>query len=273
MTSKFVISVFVFIISYSAYSQSDRPKFVLVNTYYYANKTLALVVRFDKGIDSITFPVDTTLVKTFIRKLDSNGKELSPRKVYYEYYFSPQVDTVYKLPLAQVWNDGKPFKIVLDKYVSLKIPPKPVMLSKSDSLKFKAEQQRQRIERRKKSEKERLEGKVDSRISRNITQPTVLLWTDKNVVKVSDIFRIVIESNTEFYTEANTFDCSINQSSDKIKVLRKLSGSNYEDGAGNHYVIFVCKALSKGNVSINSLTIKTEKDILRTNQWIFEIID
>ncbi len=272
MKSKIVISLLVFIISYSAYSQSDNPKFLLANRYYYANKTLALVVRFDKGIDSITFPVDTTLIKTFIKKLDCNGKELSPRKVYYAYYFSPQVDTVYTLPSAQVWNNGKPFKIVLDKQVSLKIPPKTVILSKSDSVRLEKEQQRKRIERRKKAEKERLEGKFNSRISKNITRPTVLLWTDKNILKVGDAFRIIVDSNTKFDTEAITLE-KINKWSDKIKMLRKISGSSYENGAENHYVIFICRALSKGKLKLNSLAVKTETDTLKTNQWGFEVIE
>ncbi len=272
MKFNFIISFLVFIISYNSYSQSDNPKFLLASRYYYANKTLALVIRFDKGIDSITFPVDTTLIKTFIRKLDSNGKELSPRKVYYEYYFSPQADTVYTLPSAQVWNNGKPFKIVLDKQVSLKIPQKPVILSKSDSLRLEKEQQIKRIERRKQAEKERLESKVNSRISKNITHPTVLLWTDKNILKVGDAFRIVVDSNTKFDTEAITFE-EVNKWSDKIKMLRKIAGSSYENGTENHYVIFVCRALSKGKFKLNSLTVKTETDTLKTNQWGFEVID
>jgi hypothetical protein len=59
-----LLSIFL---TFNIFCQTDEPKSILASKFY-SFETLALVVRFDKGIDSINFPIDTKLIK--IQKKD-----------------------------------------------------------------------------------------------------------------------------------------------------------------------------------------------------------
>lgn len=267
-----IITTLIFLTFNTVYGQIDKPKYILASKLYSSNQTLALVVRFNKGIDSINFPIDTTLIKPFIKKLDINGKDISPKKVYYEYRFTAIRDTIYKLPSAQVWSNSKPFDISINEYVRLKKPKEIVTISKSDSLKLELEKQKEKRKKLKLAQKQRLENKIDSRISRNIAQKTALLWIDKNILKVNEDFRIIIESNVDFDQENITIDY-LNKLNDNIEVLKKIVASYYDNGNERYYIIFICKALAKGEFKVEPITIKTEKTTIKTNKWYTKIIN
>ena len=252
----------------NAFCQTDAPKSILV-TKFYSFETLALVVRFDKGIDSINFPIDTNLIKSKNKTLDINGQNLSPKKIYYDYRFTAKIDTTYKLPSAKLWSNNKSYEIPIDEYVILK---KPVKLSKLDSLKLADEQEVDRIDKYKAAEKERLEGEIASRISKNINDRALLLWTDKNILKINDRFKIVIESNMNFDKTSISMEF-IENLSEKFNVEKAGISTLYENGFEYHYIYFICKASATGKINIEPLEIKIEKKKIKTNEWNFEIID
>jgi len=263
-----LLSIFL---TFNVFCQTDEPKSILASKFY-SFETLALVVRFDKGIDSINFPIDTKLIKIQNKRLDINGKDLSPKKVYYEYRFTAKVDTTYKLPSAKLWSNSKSYEIPLEQYVILKKPQKPIKLSKTDSIKIVEKKDADRMEKYKESEKERLEGKIESRISKNINKRGLLLWTDKNILKINDRFRIVIESNLDFDKTCVSMEY-IENLSEKFNVEKAGISTIYENGLEYHYRYFICKALEIGKVNIKPLEIKTENKKIKTNEWNFKIID
>lgn len=265
---KRITFLFILFLTCNIYSQTETPKFILASKLY-TYKTLALVIRFDRGIDSLNFPIDTTLLKVFTKKLDINGKTISPKKVYYEYRFTAKIDTTYKLPSALIFSNNKSYEIPINEYVVLKKIIKP---SKADSLKLIAQKKIDQLEKYKAAEKKRLESKINSRISPKINKQIILLWTDKDVLKINDNFRIVIESNKEFDI-TRIFKYHLNNLSEKFKIVRSTTSVIYENGSENHYTIFICKALYIGEVTIKPLEIKTEKKTIKTNQWTFNIIE
>jgi len=270
MKNRITLILSIFLTS-NIFCQTDEPKSILASKFY-SYKTLALVVRFDKGIDSINFPIDKNLIKIQNKKLDINGKNLSPKKVYYEYRFTAKIDTTYKLPSAQLWSNNKSYEIPLDEYVILKKPQKPVKLSKVDSINLMDKEESDKLEKYKIAEKERLESKIESRISKNINKRGLLLWTDKNILKINDRFRIVIESNMDFYKTSISMG-NIENLSKKFSVESAGISTIYENGYEYHYRYFICKALSSGKINLEPIEIKTENKKIKTNQWDFKIID
>ncbi|AXG72039.1 hypothetical protein KORDIASMS9_04301 [Kordia sp. SMS9] len=261
-----ILSIFLTV---NVFSQTDEPKSILVSKLY-SYETLALVVRFDNGIDSIYFPIDTKLIKVQNKKLDANGKNVSPKKVYYEYRFTAKIDTTYKLPSAQLWSNNKSYEIPLDAYVILKKPQESIRLSKVDSIKLADKIEADRIEKYKVAEKERLESKIESRISKNINERGLLLWTDKNIVKINDHFKIVIESNMDFDKTSISIE-DIENLSQKFKVKSAGISTIYDNGFKHHYRYFICQALASGEVTMKPLEIKTEDKKIKTNHWNFKI--
>ena len=263
-----ITSIFLTI---NVYCQTNKPKTILA-TKFYSFETLALIVRFDKGIDSINFPIDTNLIKSQNKILDINGKNLSPKKVYYEYRFTAKIDTTYKLPSAQLWLNNKSYEISLNEYVVLKKPKETVKFSQVDSIKLANKQEADRIEKYKEAEKERLEEKIESRISKNINNRGLLVWTDKNILKLNDHFKIVIESNIDFDKASISIEF-IENLSEKFNVEKAGISTLYEDGIEYHYRYFICKAIAIGKINIEPLEIKTENKKIKTNEWNFKIID
>jgi hypothetical protein len=176
------------------------------------------------------------------------------------------------LPSAKLWSNNKSYEIPLEEYVLLKKPQKPVILSKTDSIKIIEKQDTDRTEKYKKSEKERLEGKIESRISKNINKRGLLLWTDKNILKINDRFKIVIESNLDFDKTCISMEY-IENLSKKFNVEKEGISTIYENGLEYHYRYFICKALAIGKINIEPLEIKTENKKIKTNEWNFKIID
>lgn len=248
--------LFLFVIS-NVFSQTEEPKYILASKLY-TYKTLGFVVRFDKGIDSIYFPVDTKLVEVHKRLLDKTGnsEDASSQKIYYEYRFTAKVDTTYKLPSAQLWSNNESYEILLDKYVKLKKTDKPTEISQTDTIK----------KTRKK------EDKIEPRISKNIKERAVLLWTDKNILQVNDHFKIVIESNMDFEKE-NISSKYIQRLSDKFDIIGSKIFVLFENGSEHHYRCFICKALVAGTIDIKPIDIKIENGKIKTNPWSFKIMD
>ena len=263
-----IISIFLTI---NVFSQVNEPKSILASKYY-SFETLALVVRFDKGIDSINFPIDTNLIKSQNKTLDINGKNLATKKVYYEYRFTAKIDTTYKLPSAKLWSSNKSYEIPIDEYVILKKPKESVKLPKVDSIILEDKQEVDRIKNHKMSEKERLEGKIESRISKNINHKVFLLWTDKDIVKLNDRFRIVIESNMDFDKTSISMEF-IENLSPKFNVEKAGIWTLYDNGFEYHYSYFICKSVATGKINIEPIEIKTDNKRIKTNEWNFEILD
>ncbi len=247
------------------YSQIDKPECVFTNHFFSSPKQLALVVRFDQGIDSIAFPVDTTLLKMHVKKLDINGKAISPQKVYYEYRFTPLTDTVYKLPPAILWSDNKPFDIIRDKYVRLYKPKKNAEPSVNETFKYETYAP-------KSVEDKQLKREITSRISKNISEQMIVLWASHIKLKVNDKFRIVIESNADFDKESVTIN-DIEDLSDKIKVISQENSAIYNNGYEKHYISFICEAVASGQLKIKPLKIKTDHKIFETNIWELDIME
>ncbi|UNZ00343.1 hypothetical protein MQE36_08385 [Zhouia spongiae] len=258
-------------LTFNVFCQTDEPKSILASKFY-SFETFALVVRFDKGIDSINFPIDTKLIEIQIKKLDINGKDLSPKKVYYEYRFTAKVDTTYKLPSAKLWSNNKSYKIPLEEYVILKKPQKPIKLSKTDSIKMVEKEDVGKIKKYEGSEKARLEGKIESRLSKNINKSVFLLWTDKNILKINDRFRIIIESNLDFDKTSISME-DIENLSKKFNVEKSGMSTIYDNGMEHYYIYFICKAMESGNIDIKPLKIKTQNKKIETNKWTFKIVD
>ncbi len=247
------------------YSQIDKPECVFANQFFSSPKQLALVVRLDQGIDSIVFPVDTTLLKMHVKKLDINGKTVSPQKVYYEYRFTPLTDTVYKLPPAILWSDNKSFDIIRDKYVRLYKPRIVAESSETETDGF--------VPFASKSvEYKRFSREITSRISKNIAEQMIVLWASHIKLKVNDTFRIVIESNADFDRESVTIN-DMEGLSDKIKVISKETSAIYNNGYEKHYIRFICKAVASGKLKIKPLKIKTDHKIFETNIWELDIME
>lgn len=263
-----ILSIFL---TFSIFCQTDEPKSILTSKFY-SYETLGLVVRFDKGIDSINFPINPKFIKIQNKKLDINGKNSSPKKVYYEYRFTAKIDTTYKLPSAQLWSNNKSYEILLDKYVKLKKTQEPIKLSKVDSIKLADKKEADKIEKYRVAEKERLEDKIKSRISKGINKRVLLLWTDKNILKINDLFKIVIESNMNFDKTSISMEYMENLSQ-KFNVKSSGFSTIYEDGFEYHYIYFICKALATGEINLKSLDIKIENKKIKTNKWSFKIIN
>ena len=136
MQKHILLSILFLFVTCNVFSQTEEPKYILASKLY-TYKTLGLVVRFDKGIDSIYFPVDTKLIEVHKRRLDKTGnsEDESSQKIYYEYRFTAKVDTTYKLPSAQLWSNNESYEILLDKYVKLKKTDKPTEIPQTNTIK------------------------------------------------------------------------------------------------------------------------------------------
>lgn len=260
----------LFVFTTIGFSQNKKPEYHWFGDYFYnEDEALGLAVRFDKGIDSIIFPIDTTLLKTSITKLDSNGKIISPKKVYYAYYVTPKKDSIYKLPDGKIWSNNKSFDLKLDKIITIEIPKPAKPLTKSELRKLEKEKEQPRIKEEKVEELKKLKENIDSRISNNIKKRTALLWTDKNAYKVGDYVRIVIESNTEF----NSIDIEpkfTNNANEKLSFYSTLYATRYNNGIERHYKAIIYKATVNGTITLSALRLKSG---LITNNWSFKIIN
>ena len=52
-----IISFLFFVIN--SYGQIEEPQYILASKFFSSNNSIAIVVRYDNGIDSISFPIDT----------------------------------------------------------------------------------------------------------------------------------------------------------------------------------------------------------------------
>lgn len=258
------------LIANNCYSQVNQPQYALASKYYSSNSSLGVVVLFKQGIDSINFPIDTSILKVSIKKLDINSKEIQPLKIYYEYRFTPKKDTIYKLPIAQIWLNGKSFPMHFDDSIHLKKSIEKIILSETDSLHLKKE--KDGLKRFKLAKSQKLESQINSRIPKNRKSKTTCLWTDKNNYKVNSKFRIVIESNFEF-EEINIAPNFTKSTTKKVQLIKTISSIYYENNYKKQYKIFIYKALRSGTITLQPTELYSDNKKIKTNQWTFKIID
>lgn len=256
-----------------SFGQIDEPRYILASKLFDSYKSMAFVVRYDQGIDSITIPIDANKIKINIKKLDINGQELLPKKVYYEYQFTPKVNDFYKIPKGIIWSGKNKFDIVFNDAIKLKIPEPIIKLAVSDSIALNLENQEILLQEQKYYENERQESKVESRIIENLNQKIVVkLWTDHENYIVNDKIRIIVESNKDFNREKIKIEFE-KESGNKLELVRTRHGNYYEDGIEKHNIIFIYKSLESGKIIIKPVKLIIDKKEMKTKRLEFEILD
>ena len=232
---------------------------------------MGIIVRYDKGIDSINIPIDTNKIKTNLVKLDIEGKKVSDKFVYYEYRFTPKMDGIYKIPNGIIWSKNNSFDMIFKDSVQLKIPNPIIKLSVSDSIALELKRQEENLEKLKFHENKRKESKIESRIIEDIDKsPIVKLWTDNLKYKINDKIRIVVESNKDYDGEKLKIKFK-NNSEKKLVLLYTRYGQVNDGDKENHYKIFIYKSLSAGIIKIRPFKIIIERKELKTNDLWFMI--
>ena len=134
LLNKAFIFITFLIVTSKSYGQKESPTYILASKYFHSYNSIGVAVRFDNGIDSINFPIDTNKVNVILKKLDMEGKSLSDVKVYYEYQFTPKINGGYKLPNGMIWSKNKSFDMTFKDSIHLSIPDPIVKMSTTESI-------------------------------------------------------------------------------------------------------------------------------------------
>jgi hypothetical protein len=262
LLNKIISSLALLVISAKSYSQEDIPTYVLASKYFSKQNAIGVIIRFDNGIDSINFPIDTTKIKIHLKTLDIEGKSLSNNKVYYEYQFTPKINGRYKLPEGIIWSKSKSYEMTFKDSINLSIPDSIV---KNDHV----NEENERLLLFNRYEKEREESKIFSRLETN-PKKRAIMWSDNKDYKINDQIRIIIEVQTDFDSEDLKANL-LNNIDKKLKLLRNYNVRKHENGKKQHYSVFIFKALEIGTIEIPSFKIKIKKRTIETNSWLLVI--
>lgn len=248
------ISVFVALFCTSKmYSQYNDLKYRFGSTDYFS-KAVGLVVRYDKIIDSIYFPVDTSKIKVDIKKLNIKGKKATDSIVFYQYMFTPKIKGKYLLPKAIVYSKNNKFPIICKDTLSLYIPNKKERESTNSYSFFKTDGS----------------FTITSRLKTKSKKINFLNWIDKDNCKVGEVILFVIESRKGIDNIKSTLPLS--------KAIQKnitLYGVQFrgriENGIEYNSYIYKLKAIKKGKVTIPPFTLKIGNKNFKTKKLKFRI--
>lgn len=104
-----IFSLFYISLCFAQNEQTDEVKYNFTSNFYSRYDQLAFIFRLEKGIDSISFPLDTTKIKVRIDKYDKKGKKeddlnFDNTVTIYQYRFTPIYTGKYKIPNAKIWS-------------------------------------------------------------------------------------------------------------------------------------------------------------------------
>jgi hypothetical protein len=250
----------------NCYGQIEKPKYILASNFFYSHNSMGIVVRYDKGIDSINIPIDTNKIKINLLKLDIEGKKISDNYIYYEYQFTPKIDGFYKIPNGKIWSKNNLFDMVFKDSIKLKIPNTIIKISSSDSIAL----ENNKIVELKIEEKKRAECTINSRIKESVNTITVIAWTDKLDYKVNDEIRIIVECNNDFDKEKLELKFK-NNSKNNLYLLRTCRQTIYENNIEKHHIIFIFKSINTGIIKISPINILINGKVKQTNDLIFNV--
>lgn len=250
----------------NCYGQLEKPKYILASNFFYSHNSRGIIVRYDKGIDSINIPIDTNKIKINLLKLDIEGKKISNNYIYYEYQFTPKIDGYYKIPIGKIWSKNNSFDMVFKDSIKLKIPDPIIKISSSDSI----ASENNKIEELKIEEKNRAECTINSRIKENENTIIAIVWTDKLDYKVNDEIRIIVECNNDFDKEKLELKFKRN-SKKKLILLRSCRQTIYENDIEKHHIIFIYKSINTGIIKISPINILIKGKVKQTNDLIFNV--
>lgn len=266
-----IISFLFFVIN--SYGQIEEPQYILASKFFSSNNSIAIAVRYDNGIDSIHFPIDSNKVKVNIIKLDIEGKTIANKKVYYEYQFTPKINGTYKLPKGIIWSGRNSFKMVFKDKINLHIPESTIKLSSSDSIASIIQEEKDKIVKLEKIEKKRAENTIISRIPKVLDENIfVMVWTDSLQYNINDEVRIVVESNKSFDITDVNIQSNINYYN-KLNLIKSSYKGVYENETEWHYNIFIYKAVEAGIIEVRPFKVEIEKKMIETNTLRFSIKD
>ncbi len=267
---KFLVVICLFLLTKN-FGQIEKPKYILASKSFYSHNSMGFVVRYDAGIDSINIPIDSNKIKINIIKLDKNGSNLSDKKIYYEYRFTPKINGNYKLSNGKIWSHKNSFNMIFDDSIKLKIPEPIIKLSKTDSIALEIKKQNENLEQLAFYENERKESHIDSRIIENSSKNTIVkLWTDKIEYNINDNVRIILECNKDFYQEKLKLIFK-NNSENKLKPIKTICKQIYDNDHELYYKIFIYQSLDIGAIEIDPIKIIIEGKELKTDNLQFTI--
>lgn len=255
-------------VSFAQNAQEDEVKYNFLSDFFSRYDQLAFTFRLEKGIDSITFPLDTTKIKVKIEKYDKKGKkegEINFDNVVtiYQYKFTPIYSGKYKLPDAKIWSKNFQYPIAFNDTIRLQKPKPRIKLSKADSIRNVQEKKEASIARQKYYENERKITSIESRLNKDTEKLQFIGWSDKRRYVVNDTIRLVFELSKNFlsdYIDVKKI------SFEPYEIWRTVYTNEVNKGVEWGGILILLKADKKGVLKIPSVQINIEGQELKSKQ-------